>query len=113
MSYPKLLLLVLLTAIMVSCSGSGSDSGSNSGENPQVLAITSSIQINLANKKTFTLGGTCTIEGAEITVTLGKFTPLTTNCINFAWEVSVIEGIVDQIAEGSPVVTSVVTGQRI
>ena len=106
MSYSKLLLLAVLTAIMVSCSGSGSDS--NSGESPQVLAITSSVQINLANKGTFTLGGTCSIEGAEITVTLESFTPLTTNCVNFVWEVSVIERIVDQIAEGSPVATSVV-----
>ena len=103
--------LTLLMGALFSCSSDGgtdSGNGNDSGRAKRVLAVTGDIQINLANKENFTLAGICTIEGAEITVTLGVFNPLMTNCTNLIWEVSIPTGVVDRISENTAVSLSVV-----
>ena len=94
--------LTLLMGALFSCS-----SGSDSDSTQRVLAVTGNLQINLANKANFTLEGTCTIEGAEITITLGSFSAWTRNCASFTWEVSIPTNIVDQISENTALSLSV------
>ena len=88
----------LLMGVPSSCS---SDSDSGNSKQDTILAITGGVQINIANKGDFSLEGTCAIEGAQITATLGSFSPLTTNCTNLNWKVSVDASIVNQMAEGT------------
>ena len=89
---PSLALILLI----VSCEEKKS---SSNGKEPPVFALTEGGSINIANQTAFAFGGTCTIEGAEITVTLGNFTPWSTTCSDFLWEVAVDGDIVTQILE--------------
>ena len=95
--------LTLLMGAIFSCS-----SGSDSDSTQQAVSVTGDTQITLANKAKFTLSGICTIEGAEITITLETFDPLTTNCTDLTWAVSVPVAMVNQISENTPVSLSVV-----
>ena len=94
--------LILLMGALFSCSSSDDSDSAQS-----VLAVTGDIQINLANKANFTLEGTCTIEGAEITITLESFSAWKRNCTSFTWEVSISEEIVDQMSENTALSLSV------
>ena len=94
--------------MMISCTGSVSSFVDVLEESPSVLAIRGDVQINLANQGNFTLEGTCTIEGAQVTVTLGSFPPWTTSCTDLIWKMPVAVGIVDQITENTSTSLSVV-----
>ena len=92
--FVRFLSLAFLLGGLFSCSSGDSDGVE------RALAVTGDLQITLANKSTFTLEGSCTLEGAEITVTLGSFVPWRVSCTNFTWQLSVPSGTVDQIVEG-------------
>ena len=82
----KIVVLSILTTLLA-CGGDGNKSTSksmskgSSGDNgtPPVFALTEGGRVNIANQTAFALRGTCTTEGAEITVTLGNFYPLEHN----------------------------------
>ena len=65
--YFRFLLVTILTLVLTSCGGS---SGGKTGSSV-LLAVTGDVSVNIANQDSFILGGTCTNNGAKITVTLG------------------------------------------
>ena len=75
----KILLALTLISLSVSCGGKGS----SNNRIPPVLALTEGTSINVSNHSALVFGGTCTIEGAEITVTLGNFATWSTTCSDF------------------------------
>ena len=98
----KILALSILATLLACGDGDNkSKSKSKSGGNgtPPVFALTEGGSVNIANQAAFAFRGTCTTEGAEITVTLGNFTPWSTTCSDFLWEVAVDGAIVTQILE--------------
>ena len=98
----KIVALSIL-ATLLACGDGGSRSknqskGSSGGNGtPPVFALTEGGSVNIANQTAFAFRGTCTTEGAEITVTLGTFEPKTVSCKNFVWELPLDTSILDQI----------------